>query len=170
VATVAVWVAKNWFPLLQAVGIIAGLLFTALALRRNTKARKASDLLTLTKHHRELWSDVYQRPELRRILSPDVDLIASPITAAEQEFLNVAVVHFNTGWLLACEGGLLKMEGLKGDVRSFFSLPIPKAVWNQTRQHRDPEFVHFVESCMESRDTEEKRGIVYRHNPKSLEP
>ena len=169
-ATVAVWLANNWFTLLQSLGIIAGLLFTALSLRRNTKARKASDLLTLTKHHRELWSDVYQRPELRRILSTDVDLIGSPITVAEQEFLNVAIVHFNTGWLLAREGALLNMDGLKGDVRGFFSLPIPKAVWNQTRQNRDAKFLGFVESCLANRDAQEKGGIVYRHNPKSLEP
>jgi hypothetical protein len=170
VATAAAWVANNWFSLLQSLGIIMGMLFTALSLRRSTKARKASDLLTLTKHHRELWSEVYQRPELRRILSTNVDLVASPITVVEQEFLNVVVVHFNTGWLLARDGSLLRIDGLEGDVRSFFSLPLPMAIWNQTRQNRDAEFVRFVEGCLGNRDAEERGGIVSRHNPQSLEP
>lgn len=44
------------------------------------------------------------------------------------------------------QGTLTKPEGLDADVREFFLLPIPSAVWEQTRNLRDPEVIEFVES------------------------
>jgi hypothetical protein len=39
------------------------------------------------------------------------------------------------------------MDAFKDDVRSFFKLPIPRFVWEHTKQGRDPLFVRFVEEC-----------------------
>lgn len=102
-AALPVWLEQNWFPLLQSTGIIGGLLFTALSVRRDTRARRAADLLKLAEQHRDLWSEIHRRPELSRILSADVDLLSSPITPVEKEFLDIVFVHFYTGWLLAKE-------------------------------------------------------------------
>ena len=66
-----------------------------------TNARKVSDLLTLTAQHRELWNEVYRRPELSRIFATAADLVANPVSVAEERFLNEVIVHFNTGWHLA---------------------------------------------------------------------
>jgi hypothetical protein len=150
VAALSLWLQQNWFTLLQSAGIIFGLLFTALTIRRDTKARRATDLLSLAQHHRELWGELHRRPELRRVLENVVDLIAAPITPAEQEFLNVVFVHFYTGWLLAKSGvvAMIPKRAVAADIRSFFSLPIPNAVWQQSRECRDPKFVQFVEKCL----------------------
>ena len=40
-----------------------------------------------------------------------------------------------------------KQEGLRQDVRSFFSLPLPKAVWEKTKIFQNQDFVKFVEMC-----------------------
>ena len=117
--------------LVQGVGIVGGLIFTALSIRRETKARKVSDLLTLTAQQRKLWIKMHERPELQRILKAEVDLVSQPISSGEEQYLNEIIVHFNTGWLLAKSGALIEASGLAADMRSFFSLPIPKAVWNQ---------------------------------------
>jgi hypothetical protein len=151
VAAFFVWANDNWFLLLQSVGIIGGLVFTAESIRQGTKARRISDMLALTEQHRVLWQEVHERPELCRIPKAEVDLVANPITNLEDEFLNLAIVHFNTGWLLTREGALLTSEALARDVRSFFSLPIPRDVWERTKSNRDPEFVRFVESCLHPR-------------------
>jgi len=37
--------------------------------------------------------------------------------------------------------------GLKKDVREFFSLPIPRAVWNEMKSYQDSDFVRFVEEA-----------------------
>ena len=95
--------------------------------------------------HRELWSEVHRRAELHRILQRTVDLIAGPVTVAEQEYLNLVIVHFHTGWQLAREGTMLKLKTLGADARGFFNLPLPKFVWEQTKSTRDPQFVKFIE-------------------------
>jgi hypothetical protein len=142
------WVRENWFALLQSLGIIGGLLFTALSIRRETAARQATDLLALSERHHELWAGLGQRPDLRRVLSTEVDLVAEPVTFSERHFLNLVIVHFSTGWLLAKRGSLVSLETLRSDVTTFFTLPLPKTVWRESRNGRDVDFVKFVESCL----------------------
>ncbi len=145
------WLNRHWFDLVQTLGILAGISVTSLALRRETRARKLSDYLTLAGHHRELWSDAHRRPELSRIFQREVDLIADPISVTEEEFLNLVIVHFGTGWLMARDNGLVKLKPLAADARAFFSLPIPNAVWERTTHFRDPEFVAFVRAALSGR-------------------
>ena len=144
------WLSDNWFPLIQTLGIIGGLVFTALSIRQSTNARKASDLLALTEQHRHLWNEVYSRPGLTRIYEEKIDLLANPVTVSEERFLNEVIVHFQTGWQLSCHGSLLTLQAMRADASTFFKLPLPHAVWQQTKKARDPNFVHFIESCFRS--------------------
>jgi hypothetical protein len=143
------WFRENWFPLLQTIGIIGGLLFTGISIRQATKARKATDLLALTEQHRDLWDDVYTRPGLSRILAESADLVAQPVTLAERWFLNEVIVHFQTGWQLSRCGSMITKDAIEADVRAFFKLPVPHWVWKQTKAARDPKFVQFVEGCLQ---------------------
>ena len=144
------WLKDNWFALLQGLGIVFGLLFTTVTLRRDARGRRRSDALALMQQHRELWSEVHRRKDLNWIFEGTVDLVASALTVAEQEYLNLVIVHFHTGWQLAQEGTVLTLKTLGADARSFFSLPIPKFVWGQTKSTRDPKFVEFIEQCLRS--------------------
>lgn len=46
----------------------------------------------------------------------------------------------------AIRNGLMDApEGLGLDIRTFFSLPVPRAVWDSKRHFQDAEFVAFVE-------------------------
>lgn len=148
-AQVLSWVENNWFQLLQTVGVVGGLVFTGISIRQSTRARKASDLLALTDQHRELWNQVYARPGLERVFALQADLLGKPITITEERFLNEVIVHFQMGWQLATSGSLLTLDAMKADVRAFFKLPLPRAVWEATMAGRDPEFIRFIESCRE---------------------
>lgn len=143
-----IWLRENWFLLLQTLGIVGGLIFTSISIRQSTKARKASDLLTLTREHRELWNEIYSRQELARILRTDVDLVALPIKTDEEHFLNEVIVHFQMGWHLATKSSFLTLDAMRADVKNFFNLPIPRKVWQETKMSRDPKFVSFVEKCL----------------------
>ena len=145
-----VWLGNNWFSLVQSGGIVASLIFTAWSLRRDGRERRTATRLGLAEHHRELWAEVHRRPDLARLLRDDVDLVAGPVTPAEEEFLNVAIYHFQTCWELSREGQLLSGKALELDARSFFNHPIPNAVWTRSRHRRDPAFVAFIESCLEA--------------------
>lgn len=144
----ASWIRDNWFSFVQSVGIVGGLLFTAWSLKRDSAERKTTARLALAEHHRELWAEVHRRPDLARILCDDVELLGQPVTAAEDEFLNVVIYHFQTCWELGKNSSLLSMKVLALDARDFFSHPIPAYVWRHSRSRRDPKFVAFIESCL----------------------
>jgi hypothetical protein len=149
---VLAWLADNWFPLVQSGGIIAGLGFTGWSLRRDGEERMVSARLGLAEHHRELWAEFHRRPDLARLLRDDADLVAQPVTTAEDEFLNVVIYHFQTCWELGRSGGLVSLKALRTDTRAFFAHPIPLAVWRRSRNRRDPEFCEFMEEAMTASD------------------
>ena len=138
----------NWFNLVQSVGIVASLLFAAVTVRRESKAHQMTALLALDEQHRDLWSELHRRPELGRVLAPEVDLVGKPVTTAESEFLNTVFVHFCTGWRLAAEHGVFSEDDLRRDLVGFLARPIPHQVWKQTLNIREQRFVAFVEAAL----------------------
>ena len=100
-------------------------------------------ILSLSGLHRELWTEVHRR-DLRGLSKSRP---VAPISLAEEEFLNLVLVHFYTGWQLARLGTGVSMDVLQKDVQSFFARPIPRAIWQKTRGERDVRFVRFVEKC-----------------------
>lgn len=138
----------NWFALAQSLGIIGGLAYNTLALRKDVQARRTADQILLTEQHRELWSEVHRRPELIRLLDPEADPDSQPLTPVEEHYLRLVFVHFHTGWLLAREHSLLSLEVLARDIGDFFRLPLPLAGWRRARRALDPAFVRFVERAL----------------------
>jgi hypothetical protein len=119
------WLDANWFNLVQTVSIVAGLLFTASSLRKDSRSRRLSNLLALKEEHRELWNTIYSRPQFSRILQTEVDLVAMPLTNEEEVFLRQLIVHVATAWELIQEGIPLNLPAFRSDVAEFFSLPLP---------------------------------------------
>ena len=141
------WIAENWVIMLNAVGVVGGLLFTAVSLRSETKTRRIANLLTITTNHREIWTEFSQRPELSRVLYPYVNLSKTPITYTEKEFVNQVILHVASVHYAMKDELVIKLEGLRRDVREFFSLPIPRRVWDENRVYQNDDFVEFVEEC-----------------------
>lgn len=144
---------ENWFEILSAAGIIGGLLFTAVSLRSDRKARKAENLITLTTNHREIWREFYRRPELERVLNPGSDLAKQPVTAAEEEFVKFVILHLASVYYAMRDELVMKLDGVRHDAGVFFSLPLPKAVWEKTKAFQNEDFVAFVETCRRDRPT-----------------
>jgi hypothetical protein len=145
------WFGQNWFDLLQTVGIIGGLIFTAKALRDDSQERRVTNLLFLTKNHRELWSNAFYRPELARVFEASVDLTQMPVTSGEHLFVNLVIQHVHSAFQAMGEKLVIKPESVSRDIGSFFSLPIPNAIWRQAKRLQDEDFAAFVESCLKSR-------------------
>lgn len=141
------WFVENWFTILNSVGIVGGLVFTAISLRSETKTRKIANLLTMTANHREVWKDFSHRSELARVVDPSIDIRKLSITAQEQEFVNMVILHVSSVYEALNDGLMIKQEGLQRDVKSFFSLPIPQAVWEKMKIFQNEDFVAFVEKC-----------------------
>lgn len=144
------WLNQNWFILLQSAGIIGGLLFTAFAMRSDEKTRRIGNDLLVTQNHRDIWKEVFRKPDLLRVLDEEVNLNDKPVRREEEIFVNLVILHLNSVFHAMKDKLVLKPEGLQKDVGSFFTLPIPKAVWNEMKLLHDADFVKFVESCWKS--------------------
>jgi hypothetical protein len=138
---------NHGFDLLEAVGIIASLTFTAVSFRRDDRSRRVGNLLTLTQSHREVWKEQLHDPKLKRILDPKANLAREPVTRDEEIFVTLVIQHLNIVFHALRDELTINPEGLRRDVWQFFSLPIPQAVWSHLKVLQNDEFVAFVEAC-----------------------
>lgn len=120
----------------------------AAASNREAKSREIDNILTLSDHHRNLWGEVVQNPELQRVLLPDVDVVKKPPTLAEEVFINKAFAQYLTTWRIVKVGGMITLNELAKDAKWFFSRPLPHTVWAKTKGSKNPEFVEFVEEAL----------------------
>jgi hypothetical protein len=142
------WTSQNWFNLFSALGIIAGLWFTAHSLRSETKTRRIANLLAITANYREVWKEFLHSPELARVIEPSTNITKKPATPAEEFFVNMIISHTSSMYEALKDELVTKQEGLRQDVRAFFSLPIPKEVWTKTKLLQNHDFTAFIESSL----------------------
>jgi hypothetical protein len=140
------WVALHWLDLLQSIGIVGGLLFTAHTIRADAKSRRIANLIAFTQQHREIWKQMYERPELARVLQDKVNLTRSPITTDERLFAKLLILHLDSVHRAMKEDMFVSLSGLQTDIRMSFARPILRAVWEELKELQDADFVAFVES------------------------
>jgi hypothetical protein len=141
------WGSQNWFNLFSAIGIIVGLWFTAFSLRSETKTRRIANLLAITANHREVWKEFLNNPKLARVRDAAADTAKQPVTDTERVFVTMIILHISNVHYAMRDELVVKLEGLRGDIAQFLSLPVPKAVWEKIKQFQNDDFVAFVESC-----------------------
>ena len=143
------WLTDHWHSLVESAGIIGGLIFTGVTVRRDLEARRVTEYLTLATQHRRLWGQLHRRKSLSRLLEPSRDLSVEPISREELNFVSLAFVHFHTSWLISREASLLlPLPVLAADAGHFFRLPAPRAAWELERRTHQPEFVAFIEAAI----------------------
>ena len=140
--------SQNWFNLLSAIGIIGGLVFTASSFRYDIKSRRVANLLILTQNHQRLWQDFNQHSELARVLDSSADVSSVPVSRGEEEFVNMTIQHLSSVYQTMKSDLTFNPEGVERDIQAFFSLPVPKAVWDKFKEFQNADFVKFVESAL----------------------
>jgi len=141
------FIAEHGIDVLQSIGIVAGLFTTAYTLHEEAEARRVANLFTVTKHHREIWSFVIDKPELSRVLEARINLEQCPVTESERLFVRFLILHLATSFEARKRRMFFAEEGLKSDMREFFSLPIPRVIWREIRRYQQRDFVQFVEEA-----------------------
>ncbi len=144
------WVSQHWFDLLQSIGIISGFIFTAHSIRKDAEARKIANMIAMADHHHAVWKEFYKRPDLSRVLDKQVLLDVKPITDEEMLFVRMLILHLDAVHRAVKAKMFVEVEGLRNDIRMFFSLPIPKSVWEEVKSFQDGDFVRFVEDSKAS--------------------
>ena len=143
------WLADNWIVILNATGVVGELFFTAVSIRAETRTRRIANLLTITANHRDIWSELYDRPGLARVLDPFVNVIKRPVRQDEEIFVIFIILHVYSVYQAMKDGLFVRLEGLSKDIGWLFSLPIPKAIWEKMKALQNEDFVRFVEECRE---------------------
>jgi hypothetical protein len=140
------WIGEHWFDLLQTVGIIGGLLFTALTARKDERARQVSNSIAITEQHRQIWKELYAYPELSRVMLKDRNVAQEPASQREELFVKTLIVHLSTAYRAMKYDEFVQLEGLEKDVKAFFALPIPKMMWSKIKPFYDRDFVAYIEA------------------------
>jgi len=146
------WIRDNWFFLVQTCGIVSALGFVGLGFFFDFRARQVGNLIKLTDRHRDLWERMYSDPKLTRILESAADPGHFEVTSEEKIFVVFLILHLANTYYTVRSGFLKQPQGLAADIRRFFTLPIPMAVWESVRDLQDRAFVKFVERCLSERD------------------
>jgi hypothetical protein len=89
------------------------------------------------------------QPELSRLLLLDRQSAHDSPTNQEELFVTLVILHLNAVYHAMKRGMFIKPEGIRRDIRWFFRLPIPYAVWQKLQVFQDHDFVHFVEEAMD---------------------
>lgn len=146
------WLDHNWFALVQTSVLASGLFLLSFASFFQARARRITNLIKLTQEHRDLWERMYSQPELVRILDAKADLRTKGITPEEQMFVIFIILHLNTTYFATRAGLFQKQHSLGKDIERFFSLPIPRAVWEKVKVLQEPPFARFVEQYLPPQD------------------
>lgn len=142
------WFGHNWFDILSILVAAGSLVFAAITIHEDTETRRIANLISLTVNHRELWSNLFKHPELSRLLDAAAAVNDAPVTVNESLLIGMIIQHLNATHEAINSGLAMKPDSLSEDVRTFFSLPVPKAVWENTKRFQNEDFVAFVESCI----------------------
>ena len=146
------WAIEHGSDLLGAIGIVASLAFTGIALRRDHKALLVANLIAITAAHRDLWQYYADHPEVHRVLSPNADLKSSPVTDAERVFVASAFQHLAMVHTARKYGTFVTEQPVDRDIQEFFNLPIPNHVWHRSRQFHSREFKAYVDATLQHGD------------------
>ena len=140
------WFGDNWFAFFVSGASLAGLYFSGTAVWLDARARRVANLIRLTEQHRELWERMYTQSDLVRILDTGANIEKVPVSPEEEMFVVFVILHLSSFYYAMRAGFFQKPHGLRRDIKQFFSLPIPRFVWEKVRALQDRPFVVFVES------------------------
>jgi len=146
------WITGHWLDLLQSLGIVGGLLFSAYTTRKDERARRISNSIAINEQYRQIWNEMYNHPELSRVLAKDANVRQTPVSRQEELFVTTLILHLSTVYRAMKHGEFVNLEGLQKDVAEFFSLPIPRAVWNKIKKFQDENFMRFIENHVHGED------------------
>ena len=141
-------VAEILMVWLEPVGIISGLVFSGIALRNDTKARRVENHIKIVDGYREIWSAILSDAKLERVLWDGLDLNANPISSGEDTLVRFVFQNILLAYEARSVGQLGDIGNLEKDVAEFISHPIPKSVWKEIARFQPETFRKFIEGLM----------------------
>ena len=73
--------------------------------------------------------------------------VVGPALQGMDHWCDLLILHLNAAFRALTDGVFMRPEALERDVKSFFSLPIPHAVWEELKTFQDQDFIKFVKNA-----------------------
>ena len=144
------WAEQHGMEVLQTASLLVGFFTAVHSVRTDTKERKIGNLFMLTNAHREIWSQLYERKELTRVLMESVNLRCEPVTAEEELFVHTLILHLRAAFKARKLGMQFDDDAVAADIRQFLNRSIPRVVWEKSKVFQGGDFVQFVERALGS--------------------
>jgi hypothetical protein len=138
---------RYWEFFIATLGVIGGLVFSGMQRRSEAETQRVSNLLEITKSHREIWFTYMNDPALARARDRNAKIQNIPVTEKEEIFVIAVILHLSSVFVAGKSHQMVKEEGLRRDVLDFFSRPIPARVWEKMKVLYNDDFVKYVEAC-----------------------
>jgi hypothetical protein len=135
----------NW---LQPIGIVAGLIFSGIAVRNDVRSRRLESRIKITEGHRDIWWALLENPSLERILQTEPDLALFPITPPEKRLVMALLQHVQLTFEAQASGQLGDIGDFDKDIAEFLSRPIPRKVWDEIAGLQPAKFRKFIQTLI----------------------
>jgi hypothetical protein len=142
------WFSANWFNVFSSIGIMGSFWVGIKAVRFDAKTRQVSNLLAVTTNYRQMWKDYFDNPKLSRVLDANADVRSEPVTPEEEFFVNQVIFHVSTFYYATMDDLFIAQTGASHDIAEFFSLPVPRAVWANSKLLQNHDFAAFIDSSL----------------------
>jgi plasmid maintenance system killer protein len=144
------WISEHWFDLFQTIGIAGSFFFTAVTLQKDGLARRVGNSIAMNGQYQIIQRELIRNPQLKRVFDAKADIESNPISIEEEAFVKMTIAQLSTAYRAMKHGEFVELEELEQDVRGFFGLPIPKAVWEKFSSVQNNDFIDFVDSSQHS--------------------
>lgn len=141
----------DWIEVAQTIGIITAIMISVWQIRVMIKHNKLQIQQQMILSHRDYWKLMYQYPELARITEKNINLDEKPLTIFEERYVHMLINHLTFVISASKEKSYEILEGDKLDIKTFFELPIPKKVWNESKKYHSKDFVKKFEDIINSK-------------------
>lgn len=141
------WITSHGYSLLETVGIIASLGFTAVSFQRDDRSRRISNLFALTAQRRDIWTQSSMGTPSGRACWMRRSISGRRRSPTRRRFITLLLLHLSATCRASREGIFSTQQALGCDIRGFLHLPIPNLVWQESKEFIEPDSVDFVEAC-----------------------
>lgn len=140
------YIINNAGNIIQSLGVILTLLFTAVQIRTANKINKFNTVMAIAQAHKELWSKTLDNTDLARFNLPDdkIDITSTPVNEAEEMFAILIISHMNMVYHANRMGIFPLSDAQTSGMVELINSPIVKKVWTDIIPYQEIGYVKFM--------------------------
>ena len=137
------------FQVLQICILVVGATLTVLQLGRTARSARATNLLTITKNHREIWTFALDHPDTFELMDPEIPFSGiENLSNDQRQFVNFLLLHMASAHALVKGRLLSRNRSARRDVGGVLALPAFRAIWAELQSYHPARFRRYANKCL----------------------